>query len=724
MAADGSISISTEIDDKKAQAELNRLVKEVDKLNQKLNEKRGQQSAIAADLKEATDASQQTLDKVRELREELDNLEHIQKNQTNLAGEQQSVEDYLWATERLPEVTAELQQQENVLKDQNADVERISGQYEKVNADIDSMTSQVDAAQQRCGELTQRLAESGEEGSVAGERIAEGFQRAQSATKRLEKRIIGLAKRVLIFSVITKALRELKNWFSKVIQTNSEAQAEMARLKGALLALAQPIVQVVIPVFIKLLRIITQVVSAAAQAVAALFGMSAEDAAKAAEALYGEMNALEGVGDAAQDAGKSMASFDEINKLSDGSTGGAGGAGAEAIQMPDFSAATDKMTPELENLFEIVTAIGAALLGWKIASAFTDSLSTTGGVMAIILGLVMSIFGFIDMFNNGMTVENLLKISAGLLLIGVGLSLLTGSWIPLLVAGCIIALFWIAYLTGHGDELIEGLKMSFEGLGEFVTGVFTGDMEKASEGWKKMFDGWRMTAFAVIDSIADALLNFLTWLDEDVLGGMWSQFFRPLRGYIDAIRTWLHGILQFITGVFTGNWELAWVGLQNIAIGFINGLISVGEMALNLLIGGLNSIIKLINLIPGVDLKEVEYAKFDRIAEKVYTPEKPVGEPIQLGAGYMAIPPELAKGTVIPTNMDFLGRMEGTNGFDMNSLTNGITSAITQSLGAQKSAIPGQAQAVMELDGHEIGKLFYDLYNDEKLRVGTQLAGG
>lgn len=106
------------------------------------------------------------------------------------------------------------------------------------------------------------------------------------------------------------------------------------RLKGALLTMAQPLLSVVIPAFVMLVNLLTQLVSIVAQVLAALFGTTLNGAAESAEALNAETEALEGVGGAAKKAGKSLASFDEINKLSSGNSGGGGASSGIA---PDFS---------------------------------------------------------------------------------------------------------------------------------------------------------------------------------------------------------------------------------------------------------------------------------------------------------------------------------------------------------------------------------------------------
>lgn len=164
--------------------------------------------------------------------------------------------------------------------------------------------------------------------------------------QRLEKRLMGLAKRVLIFSVFTAGLRSLRSWFSDVIKTDKEAVAAIAQLKGALLTLVQPLVGVVIPAFTSFVQVLAQVVSALAAVMSAVFGTTVEESAAAAENLNDEKTALEGVGAAARKAGKDLAGFDEINKIG-GETAGSG-SGSKVIA-PDFSAL--KEVPEwVKNL--------------------------------------------------------------------------------------------------------------------------------------------------------------------------------------------------------------------------------------------------------------------------------------------------------------------------------------------------------------------------------------
>ena len=53
-------------------------------------------------------------------------------------------------------------------------------------------------------------------------------------------------RQALVFTVITQGLSQLRDWMSDVVSTNSAASAAIAKLKGALLTMVQPLVQVII----------------------------------------------------------------------------------------------------------------------------------------------------------------------------------------------------------------------------------------------------------------------------------------------------------------------------------------------------------------------------------------------------------------------------------------------------------------------------------------------
>src|SRR5690606_3186546 len=58
-----------------------------------------------------------------------------------------------------------------------------------------------------------------------------------------------------------------------------------------------------------------------------------------------------------------------------------------------------------------------------------------------------------------------------------------------------------------------------------------------------------------------------------------------------------NGIINFITGVFTGNWKKAWEGVKNIFKGIVDTLWSIFKFPLNLIIDGINALIGGLNKI-------------------------------------------------------------------------------------------------------------------------------
>ncbi|MBR3559925.1 MAG: hypothetical protein IKN81_00080 [Oscillospiraceae bacterium] len=233
-------------------------------------------------------------------------------------------------------------------------------------------------------EITRRTVDAlHETAPPTAEEATENLDRAAKSLDRFTNRIIGLAKRVFVFTLITKALRGLRSYLWEGITANDEAAASVARLRGALLTLAQPILQVVIPAFTALVNILTRVVTAVASVISALFGKTLEQSAEAAKGLYNEQKALKGVGSAAKSASKSLAAFDEINQLGDDSSGGIAGGGAGGIDAtaPDFSAMISGQLGEIEAI------IGGALLAVGAVLAFSG-ISVPVGLALMAVGAV------------------------------------------------------------------------------------------------------------------------------------------------------------------------------------------------------------------------------------------------------------------------------------------------------------------------------------------------
>ena len=173
-----------------------------------------------------------------------------------------------------------------------AEFNKTANSVESIGDHIRAAEIDLDSAKNRAEEINAQIqeAESGADGF--SDAVAGANDRMQKLLGRVEK----LAKRVFIFSMITAALRSMRTWLMEIVKSDQEASAAMAQLKGALLTLAQPLVQVIVPAFALLVRVIAAVVTQIARLVAAISGKSLSSAAASAKALNAQTKALKGPG--------------------------------------------------------------------------------------------------------------------------------------------------------------------------------------------------------------------------------------------------------------------------------------------------------------------------------------------------------------------------------------------------------------------------------------------
>lgn len=523
--------------------------------------------------------------------------------------------------EIIPEIQQELSAQQERVRGLQSEWNKTEATVTKYDNQLLNANMELDQNKAKAGELADKIRET----NKPAERFKQHLRDAGDDVDKLGNRLKRLMSRVMVFSVFTLALRSMRTWMVNVIRTNDQATQAMAKLKGALLTMVQPLVNIIIPAFISLVQVLTQVALTVAQIISSLFGATIEESAKAAQNLQDEQNALKGVGKEAKKAEKSLASFDEINQLQGSQSADVSGAGAAEIS-PSFDFEFPQIE-ESEKFLSMVKLIGAALLAWKLPSELLNGLDTMGtrlktfagliiaikgatelakniwdawengfnlnnltgailGAIAVIGGLqlafgnvggaagllvsgllilvtaikditengltlengmaalvgvfmmcwgvgklvgasfgtiataalvvasgiAMMVIGFQDATENGWNLENMLTAVAGIILTGLGISLLTGSWIPALIAAIASLLLAITVFAGNGEELINNLKDVFSGLIEFVTGVFTGDWEKAWDGVKKVFTGIWNTIVTVVESAINIMIKGINWL--------------------------------------------------------------------------------------------------------------------------------------------------------------------------------------------------------------------
>lgn len=672
MAADGSVVIEAKLDPDEAEKELSKLESKIEKLQDTLNQKKTKHSALAEEARQIG----------IEYDEARKKLEYMQ------SGDSFFTKDHI-------------QEQAQLVKDLETQWDKARQSADKLNTEIYDGTQELEKMANRAADVKGQIRQI----TPASKAMNSALESAQKNVDEFGRRLKRIVASALVFNVVNKALSAMKNWMSKVILSNDEARASIAKLKGALLTLAQPIVEVIIPAFIALVNVLTRIISVVAQIVSLLFGKTASGSKQAAKNLDKETKALEGVGSAADDAAGSLAGFDEINTIQTENSGGGGGASTDIA--PDFDFDTSMSEKQLENLLNLIELIGAALAAWKISSAlglgmkgflgilvavysaiqyakglfdawvngvswdnFMQMVAGAVGVAAglalafgpvaagislVVTGIGMLITGFHDAMKNGWNLQNTLLSIAGILATGIGIGLITGSFIPALIAGIAGLLLALTVATGHGEELLQGVRDVMQGFLDFFTGIFTGDIDKAADGIRKIVEGLKEIVLSVVAGIKDGFLSFLNWLDQktngkfkgiiDFVAGLWSDMYdsisNTLGNIMDAVKTIFGGVVDFIAGVFTADWDRAWQGVKSIFTGLWNGIVSALEGAVNLIITGVNFLIRQLNKVsfsipnwvPAVGGK-----RFGFNIQQII--------PISI--------PRLAQGAVIPPNREFM----------------------------------------------------------------------
>lgn len=567
--ADGSVIIKVDADEKAAVKKLHQVEREIDKLREKLSEKQSGKSLLVQESER--------------LQAELSRLRQAAK-----------AENLKW---KGGDVAAGQRESELLAK-----IPALKTQMEKVNAEIDKYEQAIDSINQKLGKQEDIYADTQKQVAALEKQnsgLAAVTDQVQSHMDRFANRVKRLAKQVFVFTIIAGAFRQLRDILTVAVKSNDEASAAFARLKGAVLTLVQPLVNLLLPALTWIANALVRVISVLAQLFSMLTGKSFSSTKQAAKNLNAQKKALEGVGKAADDAAGSLAGFDEINTIST-DTGAGGGAGAEIA--PSFDFGGEMEMENLKNILELIKLIGLAFLAWKLPGGFAKNLL---GLWIALEGLEGYVKWFKDIFDNGMGLDNMLGLLshalllvgglaiafgkkgaaiglvitgigelvaafkdadtngwnlynmltaiAGIFSVGMGISLLTGSWIPLLIAGIASVLLAITVLTGHGEEMISGLKKVFSGFKDFIAGVFSGDMTKAMAGLSAMWEGLKQVVGAVIAGIKDMLGAFTKWMDEKT-GGWFSRFCNKISETLAKMVNFIiRGINKLIDGLNSVN---------------------------------------------------------------------------------------------------------------------------------------------------------------------------
>lgn len=123
--------------------------------------------------------------------------------------------------------------------------------------------------------------------------------------------------------------------------------------------------------------------------------------------------------------------------------------------------------------------------------------------------------------------------------------------------------------------------------------------------------------FRGVSDVAVEVFNFMAGYMSNIFGGIIQNF----QNFFDAGKRIFTGFIDFITGIFTGDWERAWNGVVDIFGGIFDGIAAMAKAPFNGMIGLINAFlggldnIKIPKWVPGVGGKSFSISTLPYLAD-------------------------------------------------------------------------------------------------------------
>lgn len=414
--------------------------------------------------------------------------------------------------------------------------------------------------------------------------VAKGSKKSSGLLGTIGSRLKGIALSLLIFNWITKAFNamvsSMKEGFKNLAQYSSEYNAAMsalksqsAQLKNGLAAAFEPIATTIIPYITQLVAWLNTATDTFARFLAALQGKQTYTKAKKQVIDYAK--SLKTAQNAAQGA---LAAFDSINVLSKKDTGGAGGETTGAGAFEEAEVGTG-----MQGIIDKLTPFRDLLNQWMQETDFSPLINSFNNLAAACAPF------------SGYVYDGLLWFMQNILLP-------LASWTIQDAAPAFLNM--LANGMEFLGKTIETVRPSFDyiwsnvlkPIAEFTGETFIWSLGTIGQTFSDLSD--------LMTEKGDKINEILTAVGKG-MELLWNVIYKPIlqlmRGGISTLLRYIvrivgdmidvfSGIVEFVSGVFTGDWKKAWNGLVDIFKGAVNWIIDIFEGVVNTIIDGINSI--------------------------------------------------------------------------------------------------------------------------------------
>jgi len=249
-------------------------------------------------------------------------------------------------------------------------------------------------------------------------------------------------------------------------------------------------------------------------------------------------------------------------------------------------------------------------------------------------------------------------------------------------------------LSWFWDKHLKGV---YEAAAELIGKLITGALQ-IWNGFIAPVIGFLVQDFGPAFSLAFSLA-------ADVFG----TFIAVIADSVKSIFTILSGIIDFITGVFTGDWRKAWLGVREVFDGIFGGIGAIVVGAVNLMIDAINVMIR------GLDKIHMDPPEWAQtLGAKSFGIDIP--EIQKLAKGGMVSAPTLA---MIGDNKNAYSDPEVVS--PLSGLQEKIYSSVQNAIGSSRGNSGQTGDIVLVIDGSELARVSIKAINNEQRRVGMTL---
>ena len=654
-------------------------------------------------------------------------------NQTRLEG----TKEYQKQVEKLDQINSKLQQEDQLQAEAAAKISNkkieLEGALQRENAMSDSLNGELVKLDQKDQKLRSQAAKQAEVARQTKE-TQKAAEKHNNSLKRGIKRIAKLSLGVLGVRMAYSAVRKI---VSSVTDDNEKLKNTIDAIWAGLGSAFEPIINGLISGFatvlnyafaiIKALTGINLILKANAKMAKKKKDIGSSGSKLASFDSSEVLNKNSGSGSDPTDTylkeidlGKQLTAIVErLKKLWDGIVKIVTNIGKAWKKAWDYAGNGQRIVASLSNMlermFECLEHIVESTVEWSESINFIPLVSSLAGLLESIEPLFSKLMESFEWFWD----EIVLPLSSFVIedglpaffdLLSAALDLFNGvcettrpvaEWLWDNLLGPIAS--WtggtIVEVMGWLTEALRELSAWFDENGIGITEALIGFGEQVSRLW-----------FEFIQPVLE-LVKIGVQLAIAFLKGLLEGFLGSVSNIIDDITLVLEGIINFLTGVFTGNWEQAWLGVQQIFAGIWNGILDIVQGVIDGIVTGINAVIDAINSI-SVDIPDwVPFVGGSHFGMNL-------GHITGFDVTQFKWVPKLAQGAVLPPNKPFVAMLgDQTRGRNLEAPEDLIRQIVREESGSQGTTI------VIKADG-DLGALIRLLklnIDEEDQRLGTKL---